>query len=127
MKHVLIIDPDSALRGIYVAALEKAGVSATAAASAQVGIRFCEEQLPDVILLELQLQGHSGVEFLHELRSYTEWQSIPVVLHTMVPWSDLSEFTSAFKVMGITGYAYKPETSLEKLVNLVEDTLLVRL
>lgn len=123
MSHILVVDADKRLRGTYVEVLEIAGYSVTPAASAQASIGAIEDRAPDLILLELQLQAHSGVEFLHELRSYPEWQSIPVVLHTMVPWSDLKDFKQAFESLGIIDYAYKPETSLKQLVALVDDAL----
>lgn len=126
MSHILVIDADKRLRDTYIAALEMAGYSATGTASAQASIGACEDRAPDLILLELQLQGHSGVEFLHEFRSYPEWQSIPVVLHTMVPRADLRDFEQAFEAMGIKDYAYKPETSLKKLVSLVSDNLITK-
>ena len=126
MIHILIIDADKTLRGTYAKALEKAGYSVAVAPSAQAAIGLCEEHIPDVIVLELQLQGHSGVEFLHELRSYPEWLHIPVLLQTLVPSKDLDGFEKAFKSMGIAGYAYKPETTLKKLVDIISDTVQIK-
>lgn len=126
MSFILVIDADKRLRDTYVAALGSAGHSVVGAASAQASIAACEAREPDLILLELQLQGHSGVEFLHELRSYPEWQNIPVILHTMVPWTELKGFDHAFETLGITGYAYKPETTLKKLISLVNNSSPVR-
>lgn len=121
MKHVLVVDADRQLRSVYISALEAAGFTAVGAVSAQAAVGQCESKLPNVIILELQLQGHSGVELLHELRSYPEWQHIPVILQTMVPRKALERFDDAFKTMGIVAYAYKPETSLKKLISLVKD------
>jgi CheY-like chemotaxis protein len=126
MKHILVIDPDKSLCGAYVSALESAGYSAAGVAGAESAIGICEEHKPDVIILELQLQGHSGVEFLHELRSYPEWQGIPVILHSMVPSKNLERFKQAFNNLGVVGCAYKPETSLAKLVDLVEEATAVK-
>ncbi|MBA3758645.1 response regulator [Candidatus Saccharibacteria bacterium] len=121
--HVLVIDSDKALRNFYVSTIEVAGYTAVGAASAQSAIGSCEDHCPDVVVLELQLHGHSGVEFLHELRSYPEWQNIPVILHTVVPSKDLHGFEQALKNMRIVAYAYKPETSLKKLVSLINDSV----
>ena len=123
MKHVLLVDADVRLRKTYASALETAGFSVAQAASAQSAIGLCETATPDIIVLDLQLAEHSGLEFLQELRSYSEWGSIPVLLHTMVPVQNLQNLDEAFKTFGIAGYAYKPETSLKKLVSLVEDSL----
>ncbi len=127
MTHILVIDADKTLRAQTVTACDKRGFSTAQAASAQTAIASCENHLPDVIVLELQLRGHSGVEFLNELRSYPEWQKIPVVLYTLVPWTSLERFSKSFTSMGIAGYAYKPEASFQKLMNIIDDALLVKL
>jgi CheY-like chemotaxis protein len=127
MAQVLIVDADKVLRGSYSTILEGNGHYVAQAHSAQSALAACEKQTPDIIVLELQLQGHSGLEFLQELRTYPEWNDIPVLLHTFVPQGNLTNFEQAFKSYGIVDYAYKPETSLKKLVNLVEDTVALKL
>lgn len=123
MKHVLVVDADASLRKLTKAAFERAGLSIATASSAERAIAHCEEQQPDVIVLDLQLRGHSGVELLHELRSYPEWQQIPVVLYTGVPKTALAGFEPAFTLMGIQGYYYKPETTFRKLSETVLDLI----
>lgn len=126
MKQVLILDADPILRNASAHALTAAGFGVQLAASAQGAVAACEGQKPDIIVLELQLTGHSGVEFLHELLSYPEWQGIPVVLYTMVPERDLQGFDTSFRTLGIVRYAYKPETSLQKLADIVSDVSSLR-
>lgn len=126
MKNVLIVDADPVLRNASAQALDAAGFGVRLAASAQGAVAACEDQRPDVVVLELQLAGHSGVEFLHELLSYPEWQGIPVVLYTMVPEHDLQGFDASFKTLSIVRYAYKPDISLRKLTEIVHDVSLLR-
>lgn len=121
MKHILLVEPDRVLSNTYEEILKRAGLSVAKAVSAAGAVSLCEDQIPDLIVLELQLHGHSGVELLHELRSYPEWQHIPVLLHTYVPKQKLNKFEAAFKTMGIAGYAYKPTTSLSQFVRLIEE------
>lgn len=126
MTNVLIIDADKSLRSQTIYAFEKYDFTVNQATSAQTAIASCEDHRPDVIVLELQLRGHSGVEFIHELRSYPEWQDIPVVLYTLVPWANIERFAKSFESLGILGYAYKPETSYQKLINIVEDAAFLK-
>lgn len=121
MVRVLLVDADTEMRAIYTEYLEAHGFETSIAASAQQAILACEETTPDIILLDLQLVGHGGVEFIYELRSYSEWQHIPVLLHTAVPMRELAGFGAAWKTLGIIGYLYKPETSLRKLCQAIED------
>lgn len=121
MAQILLVDVDPEVQAVYAAYLQKHGHVTMTAASAQQAILACETTLPDIIILDLQLVGHGGVEFLYELRSYSEWQNIPVLLHTAVPERELRGFEAAWRTLGIVGYAYKPETSLRKLLDCIED------
>lgn len=123
MKQILIVDADRTLSATFATYLEAQGASVGLAVSAQSAVLVCEEKTPDIIILELQLVGHSGVEFLHELRSYAEWQHIPVLLHTNIPERDLTGFDEAFETLGVVGYLYKPDTSLKKLHEKVQDMI----
>ena len=76
-----------------------------------------DQQLPDLVIVELQLIEHSGIEFLYEFRSYTEWQSIPVIIQSQVPPSEFSaNWQSLKQQLGIDTYLYKPHASLQKLL-----------
>ncbi len=79
-----------------------------------------DEQRPGVVVMELQLVAHSGIEFLYEFRSYADWTRVPVIVHTCVP---AGEFGGARGVLmgelGVETYLYKPTTSLQKLVRTV--------
>lgn len=120
MPHVLLVEPDRILAGTFRQGFESEGYSVVMCAGAQSAIYAADEKRPDIVILELQLIGHSGIEFLYEFRSYPEWQEIPVVVHTQVPpsefagsWSLLSE------ELGVAGYFYKPEASFKRLLRAV--------
>lgn len=121
MVRVLLIDADTEMQEICAEYLRVGGFAISTAVSAEQAVMACEKAMPDVILLDLQLVGHGGVEFIYELRSYTEWQHIPVLLHTSVPLRELAGFGAAWKTLGIREYLYKPETSLRKLRQSIED------
>jgi DNA-binding response OmpR family regulator len=121
--HILLVEPDRVLGGIYKAGLERATFSVAHALSAQSAIALADDQTPHVILLELQLPTHNGIAFLHELRSYAEWQQIPVVIHSYVaPHQYTIEERAALEQnLGIVAWLYKPRTTLEQLVSIARD------
>ncbi len=126
MSQILLIEPDRVLAETYRQALLAGGHQVVCCASAQAGIISADQYKPDIIVLELQLIEHSGIEFLYELRSYPDWQDIPVIVHTMVP---ASEFTLNRHLLrgqlGVKTYLYKPDTSLSELKSKVQENLLV--
>lgn len=121
---ILIIEPHQLLGATYQQALARAGHDAAWCRDAQAAIQTADAAPPDVIVLELQLPRYSGVEFLYELRSYAEWQDIPVVLHTLVPASRLASSRHHFVRLGVSAYLYKPTTTLQQLTRAVNEAAL---
>ncbi|HEY4161190.1 MAG TPA: response regulator [Candidatus Saccharimonadales bacterium] len=118
--HVLLIEPDRILARTYAQALSEAGCTVRHAVSAQQAVHEADQQTPDVVLLELQLPQHNGVEFLYEFRSYSEWLKVPVVVHSMVPPQELESAATLQKELGVADVLYKPETSLRRLCQAVQ-------
>ena len=62
-------------------------------------------ELPDVLLLDLNMPRMNGLEFLQVIRSTDAWKMIRVFVLTT---SDESEDRSATMNLGISGYIVKP-------------------
>jgi DNA-binding response OmpR family regulator len=126
MSHILLIEPDRILARTYMTALKLDGHTVQVCATAQTAVFCADEMKPDVIVMELQLVGHSGIEFLYEFRSYPDWQEIPVVIVTNVP---AGEFTDSWQILktelGATAYHYKPLMNLQTLRAAVDDALAI--
>ncbi|HSX43865.1 MAG TPA: response regulator [Candidatus Saccharimonadales bacterium] len=113
---ILLVEPDKVLANTYARALKLEGHDVTSVSNAQLAIHAVDQNSPELIVLELQLSKHSGIEFLYELRSYAEWQSIPVILHTLVPATSLQNGQNILHTLGANIYLYKPQTSLVQLL-----------
>ena len=121
--QVLVVEPDKLLASTYRRAMEDSGITSEWQSSAQDAIDSIDKSKPKLIILELQLHVHNGIEFLHELRSYPDWQMIPIILLTLVPEHELGLSEDSKKQLNIVGYHYKPHTSLEQLVEFVNEEL----
>ncbi len=125
--RVLLVEPDRSLGKIYERALNKAGYEVSVCQGAQAAIHAADSAKPDVVVVELQLPEHGGVEFLHEFRSYPEWQHVPVILQTFVPQQNINGWHKHFASLGITDYLYKPAATLSHLVRAVNRAVPVTL
>jgi DNA-binding response OmpR family regulator len=118
MSRVLLIEPDKILAKVYTEILSANEYEVDIATGAQSAIMAADENTPDIVVLEIQLTEHSGIEFLYEFRSYSEWQNIPVIIQSHVP---PSEFTQSWQLLkgelGVRAYLYKPQTNLRQLLN----------
>ena len=118
--QILLVEPDVALAQIYRDALEAAGHEVDVVTSAQAAIFAADQHRPDVVVLELQLAAHNGVEFLYEFRSYPEWQTVPVIVNSVVPPGDVV-LEVLWDQLRISAYHYKPRTKLSALVQSAQD------
>lgn len=123
--NILLIEPDKTLSQAYVQTLRQAGHTVQACREAQAAIHAADKKTPDIVLLELQLAGHSGMEFVYEFRSYAEWQQIPIVLHTFAGGETLQDVRVQFERLGIVDYLYKPATNLQQLRRAVDAAVAV--
>lgn len=117
MPNVLLIEPDRRLAATYQKALQAVGHAVTAASGAQSAITAADKTKPDLVILELQLVGHSGIEFLYEFRSYLDWQDTPVIIQSQVPPGEFSDSRQLLaQELGVKAYLYKPHTTLRRLL-----------
>ncbi|HVU59824.1 MAG TPA: response regulator [Candidatus Saccharimonadales bacterium] len=120
MAQILMIEPDALLARAYRAALVGAGHAVHAVATAQAAITAADGLRPDLVILELQLVAHSGVEFLYEFRSYADWQDVPLIILSCVPPAEFAANAAQLQNdLGISAYLYKPQTTLQRLLNQV--------
>ena len=119
MAQILLLEPDRVLAKTYTTALQQAGHMVHWINDAQNALHVLDEHTIDLVVLELQLTGHNGVEFLYEFRSYPDWDHIPVLLHTMVPAHHPGLGRHYWRELGIVEYRYKPQTTLQQLVERV--------
>jgi putative two-component system response regulator len=80
--RILLVDDDPGLRTLLRTTFEVADVSLAEAESAQAARRKIRTERPDVIVLDVNMPGMSGTEFLAELKASPETKQIPVVLLT---------------------------------------------
>jgi DNA-binding response OmpR family regulator len=126
MPHVLLLEPNTLLAATYQAAFVAIGYTATAVTGAQAGIHATDMKQPDAIVLELQLPRHNGIEFLYELRSYPEWQGIPIIINTSLVPAQTDAFGPVLREsLGVRTILYKHGATLADLVGAVRSQLVL--
>jgi len=124
--RILLIEPDLLQANIYRQILAAAGHTVDYVRSAQSAVHIADGHRPDLVLLELELPNHNGVEFLYEFRSYPEWLDIPVIIHSFVPPAELIHVQTLGNELGVVRCLYKPETTLVGLCSAVQSVALAQ-
>ncbi len=122
MARVLLIEPDKLLAANLRQALAKRGHEVIWQTTAQAALVSADLKVPDIVVLEPHLALHSGIEFLYEFRSYPDWQTVPVVIYSQVPWED-SGSARAKAELEVSDFCPKSSTSLAQLADRLEQIL----
>ena len=120
--QILLLEPDKILADKYSDYLGLQSHRVDWQTQAQSAIDSIDNQKPDLIIAEMQLAQHNGVEFLYELRSYPEWQKIPVIILSSVVESEI-DYATIKKRLDIYAYLYKPHTKLSKLLETINEVI----
>ena len=120
--HIVLLEPNTLLAQTYTTMLAAAGHTVAHAFTEQSAINAADTHTPDIVILELQLAAHSGVEFLHEFRSYPEWQDVPVVVQSNLAPAKLAAAEDGLRRdLGVRAILYKPRTTLQQLLRAVRE------
>ena len=108
--RVLVVDQDPELRRLTVARLESADYAVDTASQAQAALDSCVVARPNLVVMDLRLQGWDGLVFLKELKS--RWPQVPVIILT--GHGTIAEAVQATQC-GAFGYLVKPVSKDELL------------
>jgi len=124
MANILLMETDHILAKNLSQYLGGLGHKVAWCVEPQEAIDNADKKCPDVIILDLVLANRrSGIEFLYELRSYPEWQNVPVVIFSHVAAENLKGCLESLQQLNVSAYRYKPTTSLTDLAQSIDQAL----
>ena len=82
MAVVLIVEDNELNMKLVRDVLQFKGYETLEAISGREGVRMCIEQLPDLVLMDIQLPDISGTTAFEEIRAHPRTQNIPVFVVT---------------------------------------------
>lgn len=80
--RVLIVEDDDFLSQMYAAKLELENFGVLTAMTGTAGLKMAQKELPDFILLDLNLPEMDGFEVLKNLKEDANTKNIPVLILT---------------------------------------------
>ena len=86
MSHlILVVDDDPSVRASTLRVLAVRGYQTIEAATASEALLKASQALPDAILMDLHLQGASGIQAARQLKSDPALQHIPIIALSATP------------------------------------------
>jgi two-component system cell cycle response regulator DivK len=105
MAHILVVDDDARNLRLATAVLEQAGHQVRGAEDGTRGVAAARAQLPDLVLMDVQMPGIDGITALKQLRADPATARLKVVALTALAMKGDAERLLA---EGFDGYLEKP-------------------
>ncbi len=116
MSTVLIVEDNDKNMKLARDVLQAKGYQTLEAVTGEDGVRLAREKKPDLVLMDIQLPGISGIEAFKQLRGDAATRAIPVVaLTASVTPTDRSAITAA----GFDAFLGKP-INLKEFIDTVK-------
>lgn len=121
----LIVDDSSAFLAAARGLLERQGVSVVGMASTSAeALDRARELAPDVVLLDIDLGGESGLQLARRIRADSGLASLPVILISTHPREDYADLIDASPALGFLPKIALSADAVRAMLNgsaLVED------
>lgn len=114
--HVLLVEDDVFLSGIYQKKFEMEGYKISTADNGEKGLADAKKKKPDIILLDILLPKMDGFSVLKELKADASVRDIPVILLTNLGQKDdVAKGLEAGAVDYLIKAHFKPSEIVEKV------------
>ncbi len=80
--HALVVEDDPAIQELIRFTLEKSGIKAATASSAEEALTSLRSVLPDVVLIDWMLPKMSGLALARQLREASRTEDLPIIMVT---------------------------------------------
>jgi two-component system, cell cycle response regulator DivK len=118
-RKILIVDDEKWNRKLFKAILEPAGYIIIVAEDGRQGIQLAKENIPDLILMDIQMPVMDGIEALRILKSEQITKGIPVIAFT---FHDSTQYQEKLLAHGFNGFLSK-SISTREILNTISSIL----
>lgn len=116
MAKILVVDNDRVVLFTLVEGLRKFGFDVIEARDGLQALQLCQEEAPDLVLLDTRLPGLNGMDVARRLRDNTT----PPFLFLSA--CDEEAYIKEAKKIGAFGYIIKP-TSVDTIIPIIREAL----
>lgn len=124
-KTILVIDDSTTIRRLVDTTLSREGYTVILADNADDGLAFAVEHQPDMILLDHQLPGTTGLDVSKRLREVPDLAVIPVVVSSTLRKKAYIEYGDMDNVIDMLPKPYTEELLLTTVSNALDTGSLV--
>ena len=105
MLRVLIVEDNAINMSLSTFLVQSAGYAVITASDAEAGIKRAREEVPDLILMDIQLPGMDGIEAIGLLKDDPSTRGIPIIALTALA---MKGDEARIRASGCDSYIAKP-------------------
>lgn len=114
--HILLVDDDETFTRVMARAMSRRGLRVSVAGSAEAGLESARQDVPDYAVLDLKMEGDSGLVLLPKLLELDPDMQVVI----LTGYSSIATAVEAIK-RGARNYLCKPADADDVLVALLSD------
>jgi DNA-binding response OmpR family regulator len=120
-----MVDDDVDLASIIAMKLQTEGFDIKTISNPEVALETVKEYKPDLILLDINMPGMNGTEYLIELRDIPDMKKVKVIFFTSMsnPWPVFKDRDNIAKDLGAVDFMEKG-TDLDLVVKKIREALM---
>lgn len=124
VPKILMVDDDLDLSSIMSMKLQAEGFDIKTVNDPEVALETVKTYRPDLLLLDINMPGMNGTEYLIELRGIPDMKKIKVIFFTSMsnPWPVFKDRDRIAKELGAVDFMEK-STDLSDVVKKIRETL----
>ena len=111
---ILLVDSDEIWQAIISRHMAKAEMSCKICGTGAQAVKFLENGMPEMIIMDLDLPDMNGTDLLKNIRKQAFFYNLPVVILTN---RDEREDIAKSLEYGASDYIFKPEADIHSLVS----------
>lgn len=120
-QKILVVDDDASTVKLLQTSLEQNDFDVITASNGEEGLQKLKENVPNLIILDIEMPHMNGYTFMLELKSLEDFKAIPVIVLT-----SHADQQPIFSIKGVKDYLIKPP-KMDILMEKIKDSLFVAL
>ncbi len=120
IRTILVVDDEAHIRHVLSLKFQNAGFQVLSAVDGEEGFEIATQELPDLIITDLQMPYMTGVEMCAKLRGQSATKDIPVFLLTARGYALDGEDLERTNIKGMIAKPFGPREVLETIKRQLE-------
>lgn len=112
---ILLVEDSPDLAEMYQLALSQAGHEVINVPLAQQALDALDRTPFDLMILDILLPTHNGLNILHELRTYDDWRKLPVIVLSNLSLEEIGLSQELLTELGVVNYLSKSQIKPHQL------------